>query len=365
MTKFFCYLPTIWLLPCLLLLSFSCHLQGVEGEPNQQNPQKWVLVVGGAGFIGSHVNALLQRCGYQTVVLDNLSRGNPKAVQKGIFIQGDIQNSALLDEIFTTYPIDAVMHFAAFTEVGESVTEPIMYYKNNVMATLNLLESMHKHRVHTFIFSSSAAIFGMPQEKLVTETHPCQPISPYGQTKLMVEEILRDLDHAYALKSCCLRYFNAAGGDPRGEIKNYKTKEANLIPILLRKLRNIEYNPNANECISIFGTDYPTPDGTGVRDYIHVEDLASAHIAAMERLFNGAPSCNYNLGNGQGFSVREVIAAATKVTGIEIKVMEGPRREGDPAFLIANSKKAMEELGWQPHYPELETIVEHAWQALH
>ncbi len=326
--------------------------------------QKWILVAGGAGFIGSHVNAALQRSGYQTVILDNLSSGNPKAILQGTFIKGDIHDSNLLDKIFTTYSIDAVMHFAAFTEVGESVIDPIKYYENNVVATLNLLEAMLRHNVHTFIFSSTAAIFGLPKEHLINETHPCHPINPYGQTKLMVEEILKDFSHAYGLKFCSLRYFNAAGGDPKGEIKNFKTKEANLIPIVLRKIKNLKLNPKAKEAVLIFGTDFPTPDGTGVRDYVHVEDLATAHIAAMEKLFAGSASLQYNLGNGQGFSVREVIAAAIKVTGIEIPAKESPRREGDPAFLVADSKKARLELHWQPKYPSLEIIVMHAWQAL-
>lgn len=316
-----------------------------------------VLVVGGAGFIGSHVNEKLYRNGYETIVLDNLSAGNRKAVLHGTFIEGDIADRALLEEIFTHQKIDAVMHFAAFLQVGESVVDPLKYYQNNVAGTLNLLEVMLKHHVNVFIFSSTAAIFGAPQEKQITETHPCHPINPYGQTKLMVETILRDLSSAYGLRYTALRYFNAAGGDPEGLIKNYGMGQINLIPIVLRSIRQ-------NGIVTIFGTDYPTPDGTGVRDYIHVDDLASAHIKAMERLLQGGSSTCYNLGNGKGYSVREVIAAAQKVTGHAVNVVEGPRRAGDPAHLLADSQKAYEELGWKPQYPALEDIIGHAWRAL-
>lgn len=340
----------IVLIAALLLTNF----QFLRSEAT---PQKWVLVVGGAGFIGSHVNELLYRHGYQTVVLDNLSKGNREAIHHGIFIEGDIADADLLSKIFETYPIDAVMHFAAFLEVGESVVEPLKYYINNVANTLNLLETMRRHEVNIFIFSSSAAIFGNPQERYVTESHPCHPINPYGQTKLMMETILHDLGRASNLRYCCLRYFNVAGGDPAGLIKNYKTKDANLIPIVLRNIKQ-------EALVNIFGTDYPTPDGTCIRDYIHVQDLGAAHIAAMERLLSGAPSTSYNLGNGQGFSVREVIAAAEAVTGKTVRVVEGARRPGDPAVLVASSKKAKEELGWEPRYTSLEEIIEHAWNAM-
>lgn len=316
-----------------------------------------VLVVGGAGFIGSHVNEKLYRSGYETIVLDNLSSGSRKAVLHGAFIQGDIADRALLEKIFSTYKIDAVMHFAAYLQVGESVTQPLKYYQNNVAATLNLLEVMLKHNVKIFIFSSSAAIFGIPKEKYVKEDHPCHPINPYGQTKLMVETILADLDPACGLRYTALRYFNAAGGDPEGLIKNEGTSQQNLIPIVLRSIRQ-------KGTVTIFGTDYPTPDGTGVRDYIHVDDLASAHIKAMERLFKGSGSACYNLGSGRGYSVREVITAAEKVTGHHVSVLEGPRRAGDPPHLLADSEKAYRELGWKPQYPQLEKIISDAWRAL-
>ncbi|NGX42591.1 MAG: UDP-glucose 4-epimerase [Chlamydiae bacterium] len=319
--------------------------------------KKTVLVVGGAGFVGSHVNKMLNQADYNTIVLDNLSTGSRQAVTRGKFIEGDMANTELLNEIFTTHSIDAVMHFAAFIDVGESVTNPLKYYQNNVVNTLNLLEAMLRYDVKTFIFSSSAAIFGIPQEKTIRENHPSHPISPYGASKLMVERILRDFDKAYNMKSSCLRYFNAAGGDPEGEIKSYKQKETNLIPIVLRSLRN------GTTPITINGSDYPTPDGTCIRDYIHICDLGGAHILAMEQLFNGHPSTQYNLGNGEGFSVQEVIQAVRKVTGIPPKTTVGPRRPGDAPTLLANSEKAHKELHWTPKYPKLETMIQHAWHA--
>jgi UDP-glucose 4-epimerase len=317
-----------------------------------------ILVVGGAGFIGSHVNKMLLEAGFKTIVFDNLSRGNPRSVVSGELIIGDLANYKDIQLVFEKFPIKAVMHFAAFTDVGESVLEPALYYANNVFSTLNLLNCMREYEVKTFIFSSSAAIFGYPQEKKITEHHPCQPVNPYGETKLIVERMLTDFDRAYELKSFCLRYFNAAGGDPKGELKNYKQKENNLIPIVLKSLKGETGH------VTIFGTDYPTPDGTCIRDYIHVQDLAEAHILALKKLLEGAPSSSYNLGNGYGYSVKEVIATAEKVTGIKAHVKVGPRRPGDPPILIASGDKAKKELGWTPKYPELETIIAHAWGAL-
>lgn len=319
--------------------------------------QKYILVVGGAGFIGSQVNKMLTQAGYLTIVLDNLSRGSREAVTKGIFIEGDIADSTVLNQIFTQYFIAAVMHFAASIDVAESMKEPLYYYQNNVVKTLNLLQAMHRHEVNHFIFSSSAAIFGIPQEPSITESHPCHPINPYGQSKLMVETILQDVDRAYSIRSCCLRYFNAAGGDPEGVIKYQQRKESNLIPLVLENLQKPE------GIVSIFGTDYPTPDGTCIRDYVHVADLATAHITAMEKLLHGAPSSCYNLGNGQGFSVRQVIDAAARVTGKTPRIVLGPRRAGDPPVLVANASKALHELQWKPRYPSLEVMIEHAWKA--
>lgn len=319
---------------------------------------KCVLVVGGAGFIGSHINEMLYRQGYQTIVLDNLSQGHRESVQHGLFIEGDLADADLLDQIFCQYTIDAVMHFAAYKNIGESTKEPLKYYMNNVCNTLNLLSAMLRHQVNFFIFSSSAAIFGNPRETLITDDHPCHPINPYGQTKLMVENILKDLDQAHLLRFCSLRYFNAAGGDPEGKIKNFSIQDSNLIPIILRKLKK------PGSIVSIYGTDYPTPDGTCIRDYIHIDDLGAAHIAAMENLLNGASSTYYNLGNGQGFSVRQVIAAIEKVTGQKIHACEGERRPGDPAILIADGSKAQRELNWHPRFPSLEVMIEHAWNAM-
>jgi UDP-glucose 4-epimerase len=320
--------------------------------------KRTVLIVGGAGFIGSHVNKMLLQKGYSTIVYDNLSRGNKLTVEGSHFIKGDISDSSQLDKLFQIQKIDAVMHFAALIDVGESVIHPSRYYTNNVSYTLNLLNTMLKHNVKTFIFSSTAAVYGTPNQSVITEEHPTHPINPYGETKLAVEKILRDFDHAYQLRSCSFRYFNAAGGDPEGKIKYYQLKPNNLIPIVLRNIKD------GSGPMKINGTDYATPDGTCVRDYVHIEDLASAHIIAMEKLWNGAPTNIYNLGNGHGFSVKEVIAAAEKVTGKKVHAIEGPRRPGDPAILVADAHKAEKELGWIPQYRTVETMIEHAWKAL-
>lgn len=319
---------------------------------------KTVLVTGGAGFIGSHVNERLYQCGYDTVVLDNLCNGDRRAVLHGTFIQGSFDDKNLLDHIFNTYQIDAVMHFAAFLEVGESVNLPLKYYLNNVAGTIHLLEAMKKHQVNNFIFSSTCAIFGIPNGAIINENHPCHPINPYGQSKLMIETVLEDLDKVDNFRYCCLRYFNVAGGDPLGNIKNYKKREATLIPVILRSLKN------SGASITIFGEDYATPDGTCVRDYVHVDDLASAHILAMEKLFEGAPSTCYNLGSNQGFSVREVVNAVEKVTGFPVNVIVGPRRAGDPASLVADSSKARRELSWEPRFSSIELMIKHAWKAM-
>lgn len=320
--------------------------------------KRTVLVVGGAGFIGSHVNKLLNQAGYRTVILDNLSSGSRDTVQQGEFIEGSLGDPLILDQIFQRYSIDAVMHLAAFIDVGESVRDPAKYYINNVSHTLMLLQAMLKHQVKVIIFSSSAAIFGIPLEIPISEEHPSHPINPYGESKWMVEKILRHFDTAYGLKSCCLRYFNAAGGDPDGKIKYHQKCVTNLIPLILRSLK---FNTGP---ITIFGTDYPTRDGTCVRDYVHIEDLGRAHILGMEKLFSDSTSTYYNLGNGQGYSVKEVIEAVEAVTGLKVPTLEGARRPGDPPFLLANAEKAWKELGWKPHYPAIKTMIEHAWTAL-
>lgn len=318
-----------------------------------------ILIIGGAGYIGLHVNKMLHRRGCHTVILDNLSQGNKEAITHGSFFEGSIGSKEDLETIFSQNTIQAVMHFAALTDIGESMVDPSKYYIQNVAYTLTLLEAMLQHDVKALVFSSSAAIFGIPKFPRIDESHPCYPINPYGKSKLMVETILNDYDAAYGLKSSCLRYFNAAGGDPEGEIKNYKCKENNLIPLVLRSLLSPQNLP-----ITIFGTNYPTLDGTCIRDYIHVNDLASAHILAMEHLLKENRSSHYNLGNGNGFSVREVINSVEKVTGKKVNVIEGARRPGDPPILVADSQKAQRELGWHPQYIELDAMVAHAWQAL-
>ncbi|MBE6487825.1 MAG: UDP-glucose 4-epimerase GalE [Methanosphaera stadtmanae] len=314
-----------------------------------------ILIVGGAGYIGSHVNKLLNESGYETIILDNLSYGHKEAVQWGILEECDIKDIDDIDKIFTKYDIDAVMHFSSFIEVGESVTNPEKYYTNNVVNTMNLLKVMLKHDVKKFIFSSTCATYGVPQKIPLTEDHPQNPINPYGWTKLMVERILKDYDTAYGLKSIILRYFNASGADESGLIGENHNPESHLIPLIL------DAAIGKREDIKIYGTDYDTPDGTCIRDYIHVNDLADAHIKALEYLNENNTSNEFNLGNGKGFSVREVIESVKKVTGRQFKVSETPRREGDPAVLIGSAQKAKDLLGWNPQYVQIDQIVETAW----
>lgn len=320
--------------------------------------KKNILVIGGAGYIGSQVNKMLNQKGYNTIVFDNLSSGFEKTVTNSRFIKGDIKDKNALDTLFKSYKIDAVMHFAALIQVGESVIDPLKYYEHNVSYTLNILNSMKEHGVKNFIFSSSAAVYGIPSEQSETidETHHCCPINPYGTSKLMVEKILTDCAAAYGIKYISLRYFNAAGGDPDGVIKNYQISKQNLIPIIFNTLTH-------HGVVKINGNDYPTKDGTCIRDYIHIFDLGNAHILAMEKLLSGGSSSIYNLGNGSGFSVKEVIDAVQAVTGINIKTEIGPRRPGDPPILVANADKAKTELGWKPIYPNLEDMISHAWKA--
>ena len=317
-----------------------------------------VLVTGGAGYIGSHaVKALLQE-GYHVLVLDNLAYGHRDLVQQVLqveLIQGDIQDTPLLNSIFQRYKVGVVMHFSAYAYVGESVINPAKYYRNNVAATLSLLEAMLKYGINKFIFSSTCATYGVPQFIPLTEEHPQHPINAYGATKLMVERILSDFDVAYGLKSVSFRYFNAAGADPTGILGEDHNPETHLIPLILQTALG------QRSSISIFGTDYPTPDGTCIRDYIHVTDLATAHILGLEYLLQGGTSTVFNLGNGNGFSVREVIAAAEEVTGKNIPIIECDRRPGDPPILIGSSEKARKILGWQPVYPDIKEIVSHAW----
>ena len=314
-----------------------------------------VLVVGGAGYIGSHMVKMLGRQGCDVTTLDDLSSGHRDAVLCGDFVQGDMGDRGVLDAVLAR-GFDAVMHFASFIQVGESVQQPAKYYQNNVVNTLGLLDAMRSHGVGRFIFSSTAATFGEPQYSPIDERHPQQPINPYGRTKLMVEQVLADYERAYGLRSVCLRYFNAAGADPEGQLGERHEPETHLIPLVLQAASG--RRPH----IGVFGRDYDTPDGTCVRDYIHIEDLCSAHGLALQSLMGGAGSQAYNLGNGQGFSVQEVIDTAQQVTGRPIAVVNGPRRAGDPARLVADASLIREKLGWQPRYADLATIVEHAWR---
>jgi len=315
-----------------------------------------ILIVGGAGYIGSHLNKEITKKGYETVVFDNLSYGHEDFVKWGIFERGDLGNIEDIRKVFKKYKIDAVMHFAAFTYVGESVEDPQKYYINNVKNTLNLLQVMLEENVKNFVFSSTCATYGNPVEIPITENHPQNPINPYGRGKLIVEMILKDYSDAYGLKYASLRYFNAAGADPDCEIGEMHEPETHLIPLVL------DAASGKREDIKIFGADYDTPDGTCIRDYIHVTDLADAHILALEYLQKGGKSNVFNLGNGNGFSVKEVIETARKITGKPIKEVEVERRPGDPPILIGSSKKAMEILNWKPKYHDLSKIVDTAWK---
>ena len=313
-----------------------------------------VLVVGGAGYIGSHMVKMLGQQGCRVTTLDDLSSGHRDAVLCGDFVQGNFGDRAVLDAVLSQ-GFDAVMHFASFIQVGESVQQPDKYYRNNVTYTLGLLDAMRAHGVNKFIFSSTAATFGEPQYTPIDERHPQQPINPYGRTKLMVEQALADYDKAYGFKSVCLRYFNAAGADPEGQLGERHDPETHLIPLIL------QVASGRRPHISVFGQDYDTPDGTCIRDYIHINDLCSAHWLALQSLMSGQSSQAYNLGNGNGFSVQEVIDAAKQVTGRNIPVQHAPRRAGDPARLVADATQARQKLGWQPQYADLATIVLHAW----
>ena len=317
---------------------------------------KSILVVGGAGYIGSHMVWYLGQLGKDVIVIDNLSSGHEDAILSGRFMRGDLSDKIFLDRVFTENAIEAVIHFASSIQVGESMTNPAKYYQNNLANGLNLINSMISHGVKKLIFSSTAAIFGNPIYTPIDEAHPQTPINPYGNTKLMFERILADYDRAYDLKSVCLRYFNAAGGHPDGILGERHDPETHLIPLVLDAVSG--RRPH----ITVFGQDYDTPDGTCIRDYVHVLDLAEAHWLALDHLINGGESDVFNLGNGNGYSVSEVIATAEEITDNFALVLYGSRRAGDPAVLVANSDKIKTLLGWSPKFPNLSDIVQHAWR---
>jgi len=314
-----------------------------------------ILVTGGAGYIGSHVVKELLGQGHQPILYDNLQTGHRKAARDALFVEGNLADQERLKETFLSYPIDAVMHFAADCLVGESVKDPLKYFENNVKNSLQLLDIIEEHNIHKFVFSSSAAVYGEPEKIPIPEEHPCIPTNPYGETKWIFEKILQTFQDLGKLNYISLRYFNAAGADPEGALGEDHFPETHLIPLVLKAALN-------GDSVPIYGTDYNTPDGTCIRDYIHVIDLAQAHILALNKLEEGGISGIYNLGNGNGYSVKEVIETARKVTGKKIISIESSRRPGDPARLVASSEKIRKELRWVPKYPDLETIVETAWR---
>ena len=314
-----------------------------------------LLVVGGAGFIGSHMVKLLLSSQHNVLVFDNLSSGHRSSVVGGDFVEGDLADPVILDDLFKAHRFDAVFHFASSIEVGESLSNPAKYYRNNFSNTQNLMDAMVKHQVKRFVFSSTAAIFGEPAYTPIDEDHECRPINAYGRSKLMVEQAVKDYDRAYEFKSICLRYFNAAGADPMGEIGERHEPETHLIPVLM------QVASGRRSQIKVFGRDYDTPDGTCIRDYVHVQDLCHAHLQALNYVVEVGKSDAFNLGNGHGFSVQEVLRTVQEITARSVKAEDAPRRAGDPARLVANSSKATRILGWKPQYGELDTIVAHAW----
>ena len=314
-----------------------------------------ILVTGGAGYIGSQVIKELNKRGYDTIAYDNLENGHREAVKWGEFVEGDVGDAKKLEEVFHSYSIDAVMHFAAYIEAPESVINPRKFYYNNTVNTLNLVNVMLNCQVRRLIYSSSCAVYGEPIAIPMAEDHPFQPINPYGQSKLLVEKVLPDYDRAYGLKFISFRYFNAAGADPEAGLGENHHPETHLIPLVF------EAALGKRKTMIIYGDDYDTPDGTCIRDYIHISDLALAHVLGLEKLFNNPLSDVFNLGNGLGYSVKEVIQTVRLVTGADFPVAIAPKRDGDVSRLVGSSRKAIKELGWQPHYPELKSIIQSVW----
>jgi UDP-glucose-4-epimerase GalE len=314
-----------------------------------------VLVTGGAGYIGSHACKALARAGHEPVAFDNLSTGHRWAVRWGELLVGDLGDGAALKRAFASHAFGAVMHFAASAYVGPSVTDPRGYYANNLTNGLALLNAMLDADVRMLVFSSSCAVFGVQQAPLLDEQHPQAPMNPYGETKLALERALRWYDGAYGLRSVALRYFNAAGADPEGETGEHHEPETHLVPNVLRAASG------ALPALEIFGDDHPTPDGTAIRDYVHVSDLAAAHVLALDHLVAGRPSLRLNLGTGRGHSVREVVSAAAAVVGRDIPTLARPRRPGDPPLLVADGRAARRELGWEPRLSDLSSILRSSW----
>lgn len=315
-----------------------------------------ILVTGGAGYIGSHTTKELLKQGFEVVVFDNLSSGNKEFVLGGELIVGDLMDKAAIRNVFKSGDIAAVLHFASLIRVGESYIDPRKYYAQNLISSLNLLDVMLEAHVKSFIFSSSAAVYGTPRQIPIPEEHPLLPINPYGQTKFFVEKILQDYDRAYGLKYISLRYFNAAGADPDGTLGEMHNPETHLIPNILLTIRG------KKEYLEIYGTDFPTPDGTAIRDYIHVTDLAAAHVLALQKLLSSSMSESINLGTNRGYSVQEIIAKAEEITGKKVPSRQKTRREGDVPVLLASKEKAERLLGWKLRFSKIETIIETAWK---
>jgi UDP-glucose 4-epimerase len=314
-----------------------------------------VLVTGGAGYIGSHMVSMLLKRSIPVVVLDNFSSGHRDAVLGGELVEGDLADREFLEALFAKTRFDCVIHFASCIQVAESVTQPYKYYSNNFCNTLNLVQAMEKHAVRNLVFSSSAAVYGEPEYVPLDELHPRNPVNPYGYSKLMVERMLLDVDRAYGMKSVSLRFFNAAGADPEGLLGERHQPETHLIPLVLQAAAG------RRPAITVYGRDYDTADGTCIRDYVHVSDLCQAHLLALDYLASGGATDAFNLGNGIGFSVQEVIDTARRITGANIAATDAPRREGDPARLVADASKAKRRLAWNPRHSSLERIIEHAW----